>query len=195
MEKNKFGYIRVSTTDQNDDRQQIALSGLGIPPQNLYTDKLSGKNFERPAYKRLVRRVKQGDILYIKSIDRLGRSYKDVIEHWNFLTQKKGADIIVLDMPLLDTTYCKDLLGTFISDLVLQVLSFASELERENMLQRQSEGIAAAKIRGVIFGREPLKTPDNFEEVCFRWRNGEITVNQAAALCGFSRRTFYRKVQ
>ena len=188
-----YGYIRVSTQEQNDDRQRLALAPFDIAPDNLYTDRQSGKNFNRPQYQRLLRRLRSGSILYIKSIDRLGRNYGEIIEQWRIITKDKGADIKVLDMPLLDTTYCKDLLGTFISDLVLQVMSFSAELERENILQRQAEGIAAAKGKGVAFGREPLPLPDNFESIYRRWRKRELSNEQAAALCGFSVRTLYTK--
>jgi DNA invertase Pin-like site-specific DNA recombinase len=195
MRQNRYGYIRVSSKDQNEDRQHIALTPMDISKRNLYIDRQSGKNFDRPAYKRLVKRLRRGDLLYVKSIDRLGRNYADIIEQWRILTQEKGVDIRVLDMPLLDTTYCKDLLGTFISDLVLQVLSFSAQLERDNILQRQSEGIAAAKARGTVFGKEPLPFPEDFEMVYSRWRAGEITASRAAALCGFSLRALYEKTQ
>ncbi len=192
---NKYGYIRVSTQEQHEDRQHIALTPYEIPNKNLFIDKQSGKDFNRPAYKQLVRRLKRGDILYIKSIDRLGRSYGEIIEQWRFLIRNKGIDIYVIDMPLLDTTYCKDLLGTFISDLVLQVLSFSAQIERDNLLQRQAEGIAAAKARGVIFGKQPLPLPENFEDIYNRWRSGMITADQAAKQCGVSRRTLYEKTR
>jgi DNA invertase Pin-like site-specific DNA recombinase len=143
----------------------------------------------------MVRQLRSGDILYVKSIDRLGRNYAEIIEQWRIITREKGSDIIVLDMPLLDTTYCKDLLGTFISDLVLQVLSFSAQIERENILQRQAEGIAAAKARGVVFGKEPMSMPKNFKELYTRWRNGELSDIETAELCGFSRRTLYTKTK
>ncbi|MCL2082064.1 MAG: recombinase family protein [Oscillospiraceae bacterium] len=186
-----FGYIRVSMKDQNEDRQLIALESYGIPPANLFIDKASGKNFDRPKYKQLVRKLRTGDLLYIKSIDRLGRDYDEIIEQWRFLTREKGVDIKVLDMPLLDTTYCKDLLGTFIADLVLQVLSFTAQQERDTLLQRQAEGIAAAKAKGVRFGRKTVIIPSNFEDIYNRWRNRDLTNEQAAELCGFSVRTLY----
>jgi DNA invertase Pin-like site-specific DNA recombinase len=191
----KFGYVRVSTQEQKTDRQLAAMRELEIAPENLYTDKQSGKNFERPAYKRMLRHLQKGDILYVKSIDRLGRNYADIIEQWRALTREKSIDIIILDMPLLDTTYCKDLLGTFISDLVLQVMSFSAQIERENILQRQAEGIAAAKARGVVFGKEPLSMPENFDEIYSKWRVGELSDAQTAELCGFSRRTLYSKTK
>ncbi len=179
--------------EQNSDRQLIALESYGIPQSNVYIDKKSGKNFDRPKYKRMVRRLRPGDLLYIKSIDRLGRDYSEVKEQWRFLTREKGVDIKVLDMPMLDTTYCKDLLGTFIADLVLQVLSFTAQLERENILERQAEGIAAAKAKGVVFGRRAVSLPDNFENIYHQWRKKELSSEQAAKLCGFSVRTLYDK--
>ena len=157
-----YGYIRVSSMDQNEDRQRIALRGKGVPERNLYIDKQSGKDFDRPRYKRLVKRLKAGDLLYVHSIDRLGRNYKEIQEQWRVLTKEKGADVCVLDMPLLDTRNGKDLMGTFIADLVLQILSFVAQSERENIRKRQAEGIAAAKARGVKFGRPALPLPDLF---------------------------------
>ena len=159
-----YGYVRVSTKDQNEDRQYIALRELCIPEENIFMDKQSGKDFVRPQYRRLVRRLKKDDLLYVKSIDRLGRNYTEILEQWRILTKEKGADIVVLDMPLLDTRRGKDLMGTFLSDIVLQVLSFVAENERSNIRQRQAEGIAAAKARGVRFGRPPLPLPENFQE-------------------------------
>jgi DNA invertase Pin-like site-specific DNA recombinase len=198
MPKNKitrepevFGYARVSTKDQNADRQLIALEPYNIPPANIFVDKKSGKNFDRPKYKKLFRKLHKGDLLYIKSIDRLGRDYAEIIEQWRLLTREKGVDIKILDMPMLDTTYCKDLLGTFIADLVLQVMSFSAQLERENILQRQSEGIAAAKAKGVAFGRKPVEVPVDFAEIYQRWRDNELTSKQTAELCGFSVKTLY----
>jgi len=186
-----YGYVRISTTEQHEDRQLIALLPFAIPPANLYVDKQSGKDFERKKYRQLMRKLKPGDLLIIKEVDRLGRNYTEIINQWRFITKEKGVDIKVLDMPLLDTTYCKDLLGTFIADLVLQVLSFAAQLERDNLLRRQAEGIAAAKERGVKFGRATVTLPDNFEDIFLRWREGEFGHIQAAALCGFSVRTLY----
>jgi len=186
-----FGYVRVSMKDQNEDRQLVALSPFNIPQDNLFIEKKSGKDFNRPRYKQLLRRMKAGDLLYIKSIDRLGRDYFDIIEQWQYLTRKKCVDIKVLDMPLLDTTYCKDLLGTFIADLVLQVLSFSAQQERETLLQRQAEGIAAAKSKGVAFGRKTVAIPADFETIYARWRRKELSNDQAAQLCGFSVRTLY----
>jgi DNA invertase Pin-like site-specific DNA recombinase len=190
-EPQEFGYVRVSMKDQNADRQIIALEPYSIPPANLFVDKQSGKDFNRLKYQRLLRCLRAGDLLYIKSIDRLGRDYSEIIEQWRILTREKGVDIKVLDMPMLDTTYCKDLLGTFIADLVLQVLSFAAQLERENLLQRQAEGIAAAKAKGVVFGRGVLSLPDNFADIYEQWRAKALTNEQAALACGFSVRTLY----
>lgn len=189
----EYGYIRVSSTDQNEDRQLIALHGKGIPDSRIYMDKQSGKDFNRPKYKRLVRRVKQGDLLYILSIDRLGRNYREIQEQWRLLTQEKGVDICVLDMPLLDTRQGKDLMGTFIADLVLQILSFVAQSERESIRKRQAEGIAAAKARGVKFGRPPVPLPGNFYEVHRAWRGKKMTLRQAAEACGMPEGTFYAK--
>ena len=166
----EYGYIRVSSADQNEDRQLVTLRGKGIPDNRLYMDKQSGKNFDRPKYKRLVRRLRQGDLLYVLSIDRLGRNYKEIQEQWRLLTQEKGVDICVLDMPLLDTRQGKDLMGTFIADLVLQILSFVAQSERENIRKRQAEGIAAAKAKGIKFGRPPHPLPENFYAVHKAWR-------------------------
>ncbi|MFQ7473536.1 MAG: recombinase family protein [Anaerovoracaceae bacterium] len=189
----EYGYIRVSSTDQNEDRQLIAMQGKGIPNNRIYMDKQSGKDFNRPKYKRLMRRIKQGDLLYILSIDRLGRNYRDIQEQWRILTQEKGVDICVLDMPLLDTRQGKDLMGTFIADLVLQILSFVAQSERENIRKRQAEGIAVAKARGVKFGRPPIPLPDNFYEIHSKWRGKKITLRQAAEACGMPEGTFYAK--
>ena len=190
---NLYGYIRVSTRDQNEDRQLIALRELKIPEKNIFMDKQSGKDFNRPQYKRLVRKLKKDDLLYIKSIDRLGRNYAEILEQWRLLTQTKGADIVVLDMPLLDTRRGKDLMGTFLSDIVLQVLSFVAENERTNIRQRQAEGIAAAKARGVKFGRPPRPLPDNFHEVHKAWRAKKMTLKEAAEACDLPVGTFYGK--
>ena len=188
-----YGYIRVSSHDQNEDRQRIALKEMGIPERNIFLDKQSGKDFDRPQYKKLLRKLKKDDLLYIKSIDRLGRNYEEVLLQWRMLTKEKGVDIVVLDMPLLDTRRGKDLMGTFLSDIVLQVLSFVAENERASIRQRQAEGIAAAKARGVKFGRPPLPLPENFFEIYTAWRSGEITVKQAAAACNMPVGTFYGK--
>lgn len=186
-----YGYVRVSTRDQNEDRQLRALRELAIPEQNLYLDKRSGKDFARPAYGRLVRRLKKDDLLYVKSIDRLGRNYGEIQEQWRLLTKEKGVDIVVLDMPLLDTRRGKDLIGTFLSDIVLQVLSFVAENERVTIRQRQAEGIAAAKARGVRFGRPPMPLPENFPAQYQRWKRGEITGKAAAQACGMPLSTFF----
>lgn len=189
-----FGYMRTSSLDQNEIRQLIALVGAGVPEKNIYMDKQSGKDFERKQYQRMVRKLKKGDVLYVKSIDRLGRNYKEIQEQWRILTKEKGVDICVLDMPLLDTRQCKDLMGTFIADLVLQILSFVAENERINIRQRQAEGIAAAKARGVRFGRPEIPLPDNFHSVRLAWRGKEITLGQAVEECGMPVGTFYSKV-
>ena len=179
-----YGYIRVSTREQNEDRQVLALKGLAIPEKNLFLDKQSGKDFARPQYRKMVRKLKKDDLLYVKSIDRLGRNYDEILEQWRILTKEKGVDIVVLDMPLLDTRRGKDLMGTFLSDIVLQVLSFVAENERTNIRQRQAEGIAAAKERGVRFGRPPKPLPENFHHAYQKWKNGKITGTTAAKLCG-----------
>lgn len=188
-----YGYIRVSSVDQTEDRQMIALRGKGVAERHIYLDKQSGKDFHRPQYRRLVRALKPGDLLYVQSIDRLGRDYREIQQQWRLLTKEKGVDICVLDMPLLDTRQGKDLMGTFIADLVLQILSFVAQSERENIRRRQQEGIAAAKARGVKFGRPPLPLPENFYEVHRRWRNKELTLRQAAEACGMPAGTFYDK--
>ena len=187
---NLYGYVRVSTKDQNEDRQLIALQEMSIPERNIFVDKQSGKDFKRPMYKRMLRKIKKGDVLYIKSIDRLGRNYAEILEQWQMLTKQKGIDIVVLDMPLLDTRRGKDLMGTFLSDIVLQVLSFVAENERTNIRQRQAEGIAAAKKRGVRFGRPLSPLPDNFYEIYQKWNNGKITGLAAAKACGMPMSTF-----
>ena len=191
----EYGYVRVSSRDQNEDRQLLAMQELGIAAEDIYIDKQSGKDFERPAYKRMVEHMKPGDILYIKSIDRLGRNYEEIQNQWRELTKEKGVDIVVLDMPLLDTRRGKDLVGTFLSDIVLQVLSFVAENERSNIKQRQAEGITAAKLRGVQFGRPAKPTPEAFQKACQRWDNGEISGKDAASECGMARSTFYRKAR
>ena len=191
-----YGYIRVSTREQNEDRQWIALREAGVPESNILLDKQSGKDFLRPQYRRLVRKLKKDDLLYIKSIDRLGRNYGEILEQWRLLTKEKGVDIVVLDMPLLDTRRGKDLMGTFLSDIVLQVLSFVAENERANIRQRQAEGIAAAKARGVRFGRAPGPLPENFGPLCRQWEQGQISGTAAARLCGMPLSTFrYRAKQ
>lgn len=185
-----YGYVRVSTRDQNEERPLIALLELQVPKKNIFIDKQSGKDFDRPCYKKLLRKMKKGDLLYIKSIDRLGRNYNEIQEQWRILTKDKGVDIVVLDMPLLDTRRGKDLMGTFLSDIVLQVLSFVAENERMNIRQRQAEGIAAAKAKGVRFGRVPKPLPENFHAVYQRWKRDEITGTAAAKKCGMPLSTF-----
>ena len=185
-----YGYARVSSKEQNEQRQMIALTAFGIAKKNIYMDKQSGKDFNRPQYKKLLRKMKKDDLLYIKSIDRLGRNYSEILEQWRILTKEKGIDMVVLDMPLLDTRRGKDLMGTFLSDIVLQVLSFVAENERTNIRQRQAEGIAAAKARGVRFGRPPKPLPENFHHLYQQWKNGKITGTAAAKLCGMPLSTF-----
>ena len=192
---NIYGYIRVSSRDQNENRQLIALKEVGVPEKNIYLDKQSGKDFNRPQYKKLLRKMKKDDLLYIKSIDRLGRNYEEILQQWRVLTKEKGIDIVVLDMPLLDTRRGKDLMGTFLSDIVLQVLSFVAENERTNIKQRQAEGIAAAKAKGVKFGRPPLPLPENFYEVHKAWRAKKLTLKEAAAACDMPVGTFYGKAR
>lgn len=188
-----YGYIRVSSIDQNENRQLLAMHEKQIPAKNLYIDKQSGKDFERPNYKKLVKKLKPGDLLYILSIDRLGRNYKEIQEQWRILTKEKEIDICVIDMPLLDTRNGKDLIGTFIADLVLQILSFVAHSERENIRKRQAEGIAAAKNRGVKFGRPERPLPDKFNQVHQDWRNKKMTLQQAANACEMPVGTFYAK--
>lgn len=193
MKGNVYGYMRVSSTDQNEDRQRIAMQQKGIQEKNLYVDKQSGKDFQRPRYRQMVRRLRPGDLLYVLSIDRLGRNYEEIQNQWRILTKEKAVDICVIDMPLLDTRRGKDLMGTFIADLVLQILSFVAQNERENIRKRQAEGIAAAKARGVRFGRPPRPIPDNFYEIHQAWRGKKITLKQAAQSCGMPVGTFYAK--
>ena len=190
---NVYGYVRVSSRDQNEDRQLIAQKEFNIPEKNIYIDKQSGKDFDRPQYKKLVRKLKKNDLLCIKSIDRLGRNYTEIIEQWRYLTKKKQVDIVVLDMPLLDTRRGKDLLGTFISDIVLQLLSFVAENERNNIHERQAEGIAAAKARGVHMGRPAKEPPPDFEAIVNDWEKKNITMEQALERCNMSITTFYRR--
>lgn len=186
----EYGYIRVSSRDQNEDRQRIALELQGVDEANTYLDKQSGKDFQRPNYKKMVRKVHTGDVLYVKSIDRLGRNYEEILEQWRILTKEKRVDIVVLDMPLLDTRKDKNLMGTFISDLVLQILSFVAENERINIKQRQAEGISAAKNRGVHFGRPTKPLPENFNEVYQMWKSKEITGLCAAEMCNMPMSSF-----
>ncbi len=185
-----YGYIRVSSRDQNEDRQIIALQDVGIRKDHIFVDKQSGKDFNRPQYQKLLRKIKKDDLLYIKSIDRLGRNYEEILLQWRVLTKEKGIDIVVLDMPLLDTRRGKDLMGTFISDVVLQILSFVAENERNNIRLRQEEGIAAAKAKGVRFGRPPQPLPENFHAAYHQWKMGQITCSAAAQMCAMPLSTF-----
>ena len=194
-QKNYYGYARVSTGEQNIDRQTNAILNIGIPNTHIYADKLSGKDFERPQYKKLLKKLDQNSVLYIKSIDRLGRNYFDLNEQWRIITKEKKADIVVIDMPILDTRQEKNLLGTFISDIVLALLSYVAENERINIKQRQAEGIAAAKARGVKFGRPQIELPENFPEISERWIRKELTLRQAAAACRMAESTFFEKVK
>ena len=190
-----YGYIRVSSIDQNENRQLLAMHEKQIPAKNLYIDKQSGKDFERPNYKKLVKKLKPGDLLYILSIDRLGRNYKEIQEQWRILTKEKEIDICVIDMPLLDTRNGKDLIGTFIADLVLQILSFVAHSERENIRKRQAEGIAAAQARGVKFGRPSIKPPDHFAALILKWERGQLKLNELLAQTGFKEATFYNRLR
>lgn len=190
-----YGYMRVSSREQNEDRQRIALLEMGVPSENIYMDKMSGKNFDRPQYKRLLRKLNKNTILFVKSIDRLGRNYADLNEQWRIITKERGADIVVIDMPLLDTRQEKNLMGTFISDIVLALLSYVAENERSNIRQRQAEGIAAAKARGVKFGRPPLTLPENFYQTYKEWKSGKISISEGAKMCEMSQATFFRKVK
>lgn len=192
---NKYGYIRVSSRDQHEDRQLIVMRERHIPEKNIFIDKVSGKDFNRPAYKRLLKKLRKDDLLYIKSIDRLGRNYEEIIEQWRRLTKTKKVDICVIDMPLLDTRVGKDLIGTFLADLVLQILSFVAENERRMIKERQAEGIAAAKKRGVKFGRPQIPLPENFSDVYERWKSGQINGAEAADELNMPRSTFRYKVK
>lgn len=192
---NTYGYARVSSREQNENRQLIALKEVGLTGNVIFLDKQSGKDFNRPQYKKLLRKLKKGDSLYVKSIDRLGRNYEEIQQQWRLLTKEKGVDIVVLDMPLLDTRRGKDLMGTFLSDIVLQILSFVAENERTNIRQRQAEGIAAAKAKGVKFGRPPKPLPYNFHEVHRAWRAKKMTLKQAAESCNMPVGTFYDKAR
>ena len=191
----EYGYIRVSSMDQNEDRQRLAMRGRGIPEKNIFMDKQSGKDFDRPQYRKLVKKLKPGDLLCVLSIDRLGRNYEEIQNQWRRLTKELGADISVIDMPLLDTRNGKDLMGTFIADLVLQILSFVAQNERENIRQRQAQGIAAAKARGVKFGRPAKPLPEGFYRAYQRWKSGKITCTAAAKECGMPLSTFRYKAK
>lgn len=190
-----YGYVRVSSSDQNEDRQIISMQEVDVTNRNIFIDKQSGKDFNRPNYKKLLKKLKQGDILYIKSIDRLGRNYEEIQTQWRVITKEIGADVVVIDMPLLDTRRDKNLLGTFISDIVLQLLSFVAENERVNIRQRQAEGIKAAKKRGVRFGRPPKDAPHNFDDVVCKWVRKEITVQEIMKMYNISESTFYRRLR
>lgn len=194
MENKIYGYIRVSTREQNIERQMISLIDAGVAQKEIYVDKQSGKDFKRPAYRRMMRKVREGDLIIVKSIDRLGRNYRDIMEQWRIITKEKKADIRIQDMPLLDTTKTKDLLGTFISDVVLQLLSFVAENERDNIRQRQAEGIAAAKARGVQFGKPMIPMPENFSELYRQWEDNQLSINELASLCNMGRSTMYKRI-
>ena len=190
-----YGYIRVSSIDQNEDRQLAAMKALQISPENTIIDKQSGKDFERTGYKSLVKNLKSGDLLYILSIDRLGRNYEEIQNQWRVLTKEKRADVAVIDMPLLDTRLNKDLMGTFIADLVLQILSFVAQSERENIRKRQAQGIAAAKAKGVKFGRPVKKPPENFGKLVSKWEGGKITFSEVLDQTGLKQATFYNRLR
>lgn len=192
MSEKIYGYIRVSSKDQNEDRQCVAMREFGVADNCIFTDKQSGKNFDRPGYKQLIKKLKPGDTLIIKSIDRLGRNYHEILEQWRMITKKKQAAIVVLDMPLLDTRLGKDLTGTLIADIVLQLLSYVAQTEREFIRQRQAEGIEAAKQRGVRFGRKPKERPSEFKLLCIQWRNKQISARKAAAQLNITHRTFIK---
>ena len=188
-----YGYVRVSSTDQNEDRQMVALHQVGVEDKHIFMDKQSGKDFDRPQYKKMVKKMRHGDLLYVLSIDRLGRNYDEIQHQWRILTKEIGIDVCVIDMPLLDTRRSKDLLGTFVADLVLQVLSFAAHNERDNIRKRQAEGIAAAKARGVHMGRPVINAPPDFDKIVKAWEKKEITMEEAMKRCGMSETTFYRR--
>ena len=190
-----YGYIRVSTKEQNEDRQVRAMQEYGVPVDCVYLDKQSGKDFERPAYKKLLRKLKTGDTVVISSIDRLGRNYNELLEQWRKITKEKGSNIVVLDMPLLDTRNREDTTKILIADLVLQIFSYVAQKERENIKRRQAEGIAAAKKRGVKFGRKPIPKSDNFSEVLKEWQEGKLSGRKAAKKIGVSHTTFYRWIE
>ena len=190
-----YGYVRVSSADQNEDRQMLALGKQSIAEKNIYIDKLSGKDFNRPAYKKLIKELKSGDLLYILSIDRLGRNYEEIQNQWRVLTKEIGADLCVIDMPLLDTRQGKDLMGTFIADLVLQILSFVAQNERENIRKRQLQGIAAAKAKGVRFGRPEKGLPPEFISIIREWEEKKIDLNTILEMCKISESTFYRRLR
>ncbi len=190
-----YGYVRVSSYDQNEERQLNELERLKVPKNQIFIDKQSGKDFERPQYKKMLKKLKSGDLLYVLSIDRLGRNYAEIQNQWRVLTKEIGIDICIIDMPLLDTRKGKDLMGTFIADLILQVLSFVAENERKNIRERQASGILAAKKRGVKFGRPEIIVPENFPKLVKQWENGKITVYDIKEYCNISEATFYRKLR
>ena len=190
-----YGYVRVSSGEQNEDRQMLALNEREVPEKNIYIDKQSGKDFKRPMYNRMLKKLREDDLIYVKSIDRLGRNYEEILEQWRILTKEKKVDIVVIDMELLDTRRGKDLMGTFLSDIVLQVLSFVAENERKNIRERQKEGIEAAKLRGVQFGRPRRDVPEDFIQICCRWRSGQILGKEAARLCDMPLTTFYGRAK
>ena len=190
-----YGYVRVSSMDQHEARQMVEMKRVGVPTEHIYIDKQSGKNFERPNYKRLVERLRDGDLLYILSIDRLGRNYEEIQNQWRILTKEKGVEVSVIDMPLLDTRQGKDLMGTFIADLVLQILSFVAQNEREKIRERQAQGIAAAKARGVRFGRPMKNVPDDFERLVKEWEGKRLMLSEILKCCDMSEATFYRRLR
>lgn len=195
MENTIYGYVRVSSTDQNEDRQMIALSEVGVLKKNIFMDKMSGKDFERPQYQKLLKKLKPDDLLYVLSIDRLGRNYEEIQKQWRIITKEKNVDVCVIDMPLLDTRQGKDLMGTFIADLVLQILSFVAQSERENIKKRQAEGIAAAKAKGVRFGRPEKNVPDNFGSLIKQWELKKLPLPEVLKQCNMSEATFYRRLR
>ena len=192
---NEYAYIRVSCQEQNEYRQLVAMKQLNIPESNIYIDKISGKDFNRPKYRELVNTMHEGDLLYILSIDRLGRNYEEIQNQWRILTKEKNIDICVIDMPLLDTRNGKDLMGTFIADIVLQILSFVAQNERENIKTRQAQGIAAAKARGVRFGRPSIPIPTDFRIIVNDWKKGKLSLKEALNKSGMSESTFYRRAR
>lgn len=192
---NTYGYVRVSSTDQNEERQMQAMQEKSVLKKNIYVDKQSGKDFNRPQYQKMVRKMKSGDLLYVLSIDRLGRNYEEIQQQWRVLTKDIGIDVCVIDMPLLDTRKGKDLIGMFIADLVLQLLSFVAENERVNIRKRQAEGIAAAKLKGVRFGRPKIPLPDSFGEIVAAWEAKKYSISEAVKKCGMSEATFYRRLR
>lgn len=195
MRNTVYGYVRVSSTDQNEDRQLNAMLELGVPKKNIYIDKMSGKDFERPQYQKLIKRLSSGDLIYVLSIDRLGRNYEEIQKQWHIITKEKNVDVCVIDMPLLDTRQGKDLMGTFIADLVLQILSFVAQSERENIKKRQAEGIAAAKVKGVRFGRPKKDVPDNFVAIIKFWEQKKLPLSEVLNQCNMSEATFYRRLR